>query len=209
LKRDQFFAEWSRIHGGAEVQGIVRAWLVASYWLTRPLIWLRVTPNLLTCLSVLLGALFVLNIESNLAIICLALSLLLDGIDGTVAIIRDRATRFGALLDAFADRIVESLWAYGFILMGAPFQIVIIAWLASFIQEYMRARAAGLGITKVLIVTPAERPVRATLIFIALVARSLGLDFNLLLSATWALLQSYSAMRILIILRSQLRQSQR
>lgn len=209
MKREAFFAEWSRIHGGAEIKGIVRGWLVVSYWATKPLVVLRITPNLLTILSVLLGALFVLNIEGNLAILFLVLSLFLDGIDGTVAILRGRTSHFGALLDAFADRIVESLWAFGFILIGAPYQLVLSAWLTSFIQEYMRARAAGLGTTDVLVVTPAERPVRATLIFIALVTRAVGLDLNLPLAGLWALLQSYSALRIFMILRSRLRQSQR
>jgi archaetidylinositol phosphate synthase len=209
MKRDEFFAEWSRIHGQAEVTGIVRGWLSISYWLTRPLVVLRVSPNLLTLSSIALGALFLFFISENLAIFLLALSLLLDGIDGTVAIITGKSTRFGALLDSFADRIVESLWAFGFYLIGAPWQVLVIAWIAAYAQEYMRARAAGLGVTEVLIVTPAERPVRATFIFIALIARAVGLDLVTPIVVIWAALQSYSALKLLNVLRSRLRQSPR
>lgn len=209
MKRSEFFAEWSRIHGGAEIKGIVKAWLIVSYALTRPLVRLRITPNLLTIASIAIGGLFLWTIDSNFAIALLALSLALDGIDGTLAITSGRVTKFGAALDAVADRIVEALWAYGLFLIGGPWQLVMLAWLASFIQEYMRARSGGLGIKELLIVTPAERPVRATFIFIALVARAVDLDLVLILTMCWALLQSYSALRLFILLRSQLQQSRR
>lgn len=209
MKREEFFAFWSQTHGSARVVGIVRAWLAISYFITRPLIALRVSPNVLTILSVVLGVQFIFAIESNWAILLLVSALLLDGIDGTVAIVRGRVTKFGAFLDAVADRIVEACWAYGFYLIGAPWQLVACAWLAAFLQEYMRARAGGLGINSVVIVTPAERPVRASLLFIALVARAVGLDLILYIAWLWAVLQSASALRLLLALRSLLQQSQR
>lgn len=209
MNRLEFFAAWSQSHGAARVTGIVRAWLTLSYFITKPLIALRISPNFLTLLSLAVGVQFVFAISSNWAILLLVVSLLLDGIDGTVAIIRNRATRFGAFLDAVADRIVEACWAYGFYLMGAPWQLVAIAWLAAFLQEYMRARATGLGIDSVVIVTPAERPVRASLLFIALVARAVGIDLLFLIALVWAALQSFSALRLLAALRSQLQQSPR
>lgn len=209
MTKVEFFEEWSRIHGGAEIKGIVRGWLEVSFVLTKPIISLRISPNFLTLLSVLLGALFLGTIEGAIAILFLVLSLLLDGIDGTVAIISKRTSKFGAALDAFADRIVESLWAFGFYLMGAPWQLVMTAWLAAFIQEYLRARAAGLGIREVLLVTPAERPVRATFIFIALVARAFEIDLILAIAFGWAILQTFSALWLFTALRSQLQQSQR
>lgn len=209
MKRGEFFRRWSELHGGAPITGIVRAWLSISYAITRPLIKLRISPDFLTFASILVGAFFIIYIEGDLAILLLTLSLLLDGIDGTVAIVRERMTRFGALFDAVADRIVEALWAYGLFLMGAPWQVVLIAWLAAFIQEYMRARSGGLGVTELLLVTWAERPVRASLIFIALVARAFSIDLVLIISIFWAALQSVSALVLLGRLRSQLQQSQR
>lgn len=204
MDKGQFFAEWSKIHGNARVSGIVKAWLTISFWLTRPLALLRVSPNFLSVASILVGAAFIWKIESNWSALLLVLSLALDGIDGTLAITTGKTSRFGALLDSVADRLVESLWAYGLYLLGAPWQIVTVAWLASYLQEYLRARAGGLGIQEVVVVTFAERPVRASLIFIALIANLLGIELIVEVAFIWAALQTISAVTLLRALRLRL-----
>lgn len=204
MDKGQFFAEWSKIHGNARVSGIVKAWLTISFWLARPLALLRVSPNFLSVASILVGAAFVWKIESNWSALLLVLSLALDGIDGTLAITTGKTSRFGALLDSVADRLVESLWAYGLYLLGAPWQIVTVAWLASYLQEYLRARAGGLGIQEVVVVTFAERPVRASLIFIALIANLMGIEFIVEVAFIWAALQTISAVTLLRALRLRL-----
>ena len=92
--------------------------------------------------------------------------------------------------------------------MGAPWELVLIAWLAAFVQEYMRARAAGLGQSEVGIVTIAERPVRATLIFIALVAHWVGIaeqsQIALVGAGVWATMQVIALVTLLVSLRSRL-----
>lgn len=204
MDKSQFFAEWSKIHGNARVSGIVKAWLTISFWVTRPLALLRVSPNFLSVASILVGAAFIWKIESNWSALLLVLSLALDGIDGTLAITTGKTSRFGALLDSVADRLVESLWAYGLYLLGAPWQIVTVAWLASYLQEYLRARAGGLGIQEVVVVTFAERPVRASLIFIALIANLLGIELIVEVAFIWAALQTISAVTLLRALRLRL-----
>ena len=204
MDKGKFFNEWSKIHGNARVSGIVKAWLTISFWVTRPLALLRVSPNFLSVASILVGAAFIWKIESNWSALLLVLSLALDGIDGTLAITTGKTSRFGALLDSVADRLVESLWAYGLYLLGAPWQIVTVAWLASYIQEYLRARAGGLGIQEVVVVTFAERPVRASLIFIALIANLLGIELILEVAVIWAALQTISAVTLLRALRLRL-----
>lgn len=204
MNKSQFFAEWSKIHGNARVSGIVKAWLTISFWVTRPLALLRVSPNFLSVASILVGAAFIWKIESNWSALLLVLSLALDGIDGTLAITTGKTSRFGALLDSVADRLVESLWAYGLYLLGAPWQIVTVAWLASYLQEYLRARAGGLGIQEVVVVTFAERPVRASLIFIALIANLLGIELIVEVAFIWAALQTISAVTLLRALRLRL-----
>ncbi|MFM2175531.1 MAG: hypothetical protein RLZZ527_607 [Actinomycetota bacterium] len=204
MDKGQFFAEWSKIHGNARVSGIVKAWLTISFWVTRPLALLRVSPNFLSVASILVGAAFIWKIESNWSALLLVLSLALDGIDGTLAITTGKTSRFGALLDSVADRLVESLWAYGLYLLGAPWQIVTVAWLASYLQEYLRARAGGLGIQEVVVVTFAERPVRASLIFIALIANLLGIELIVEVAFIWAALQTISAVTLLRALRLRL-----
>lgn len=204
MDKGQFFAEWSKIHGNARVSGIVKAWLSISFWVTRPLALLKVSPNFLSVASILVGAAFIWKIESNWSALLLVLSLALDGIDGTLAITTGKTSRFGALLDSVADRLVESLWAYGLYLLGAPWQIVTVAWLASYLQEYLRARAGGLGIQEVVVVTFAERPVRASLIFIALIANLLGIELIVEVAFIWAALQTISAVTLFRALRLRL-----
>lgn len=209
MNRSDFYDQWSHIHGDAPIKGVVKAWLTISFAVCRTLSKLRVTPNGLTLSSLLFGALFVLLIESNWSIAFLVLSLLADGLDGTMAIITGRVSKWGAALDGVVDRVVETLWAVGLFLLGAPLPIVFTAWLSAFLQEYLRARVAGLGITQVGVVTIAERPVRASLIFIALVARGFDLDLILGVAVMWAIMQLISLLTLTKHLRSQLRQSQR
>lgn len=208
MNKNDFLKEWSQLHGGARIAGVVKGWLNISFFVCRALFKLKVSPNALSVISLLFGASFVLTIDSNWAILFLVLSLAADGLDGTLAIISNRASKWGATLDAVMDRIVEGFWAYGLFLLGAPPEAVLIAWLAAFTQEYMRARAGGLGVTEIGVVTVSERPIRASLIFIALVGRAL--DFSLVnpLAILWAALQVISAMTVINFLRPLLRQSQ-
>ena len=209
MKKIEFFNSWSSLHGGAEIKGIVRAWLEISFLLCKPQAVLRVTPNSLSIFGLLLGITLVVNIESNWAIALLVFSLIADGIDGSLAILTGKVSRWGALLDGFIDRIVEALWAYSLFLLGAPYQLVLIAWLAAFLQEYMRSRAASLGVTQLGVVTIGERPIRASILFIALVARAVDMDLATLLSQIWAVLQVISLFTVLNFLRPLLQQSQR
>jgi phosphatidylglycerophosphate synthase len=209
MNREEFFSQWSKAHGEAEVKGIVKAWLGISFAITRPVIALRISPNFLSLLSIFAGTGFLFMLNSHWAIFFLVLSLLLDGIDGTVAIVTGKVSKFGALVDAVADRIVEGIWAYAFFLLGAPWQVIAVAWGAASAQEYMRARAGGLGVAKVLMVTWSERPVRATLLFIPLVGRIFGFELFLIAALIWATLQLTSAVALFNSLRLHLRQSQR
>ena len=209
MKKIEFFNSWSSLHGGAEIKGIVRAWLEISFLLCEPLAVLRVSPNSLSIFGLLLGISLVVTIESNWAIAFLVFSLIADGIDGSLAILTGKVSRWGALLDGFIDRIVEALWAYSLFLLGAPYQLVLIAWLAAFLQEYTRSRAASLGVTQLGVVTIGERPIRASILFIALVARAVDMDLATPLSQVWALLQVISLFTVLNFLRPLLQQSQR
>lgn len=209
MRIETFYEKWSELHGSAQVKGIVKVWLNLSYRLSRPLVALRITPNALSYISILAGATFLLSAKSNWAILLLVLSLLLDGIDGSVAILGDKTTKYGALLDSVADRIVEAFWILGLYVMGAPWQPLFVIWLASYIQEYMRAKSSSLGVTEILLVTWSERPVRASLIFIALIARAFEiqvLDFTTGVTYLLLILQVSSSIRLFLALRLHLRQ---
>jgi CDP-diacylglycerol--glycerol-3-phosphate 3-phosphatidyltransferase len=126
------------------------------------------------------------------AIPLLVLSLYADGIDGSVAIFQGRNSSFGAVLDASADRISEALWFYVAYKIGAPAWLVLATYVIASTQEYARARLGGLGISDLGVVTPAERPVRASFIFIALIAYALGLSLVYLAMSALFVLQLLS-----------------
>ena len=192
MNKSEFNSTWSALHGGAEIKGIVKTWLAISYSSAKFLSKLRITPNLLTLLGVLFAVAMAANPLSLWAIPLLVLSLYADGIDGSVAIFQKRQSSFGAILDASADRISEALWFYVAYRIGAPAWLVLGIYVIASTQEYARARLGGLGISDVGVVTPAERPVRASFIFIALVAYALGINLVLSTISILAILQIIS-----------------
>ena len=192
MNKADFFAKWSKLHGNAEIKGIVKGWLGISYGSARFMSALRITPNLLTLLGVIFAIAMAVNPLSLWTIPLLVLSLYADGIDGSVAIYQNRESQFGAILDSVADRISEALWFYVAYRIGAPAWLVLFTYVIASTQEYARARLGGLGVSEVGVVTPAERPVRASFIFIALVAYAIGLNLVVIVMAVLLALQIFS-----------------
>ena len=205
MKKEEFNSIWSDLHGGAEIKGIVKAWLAISFASAKALSKVRVTPNILTLLGIVFAVAMAINPLSLWAIPLLVLSLYADGIDGSVAIFQKRQSSFGAILDATADRISEALWFYVAYRIGAPAWLMLAIYVIASTQEYARARLGGLGISDLGIVTPAERPVRASFIFIALVAYALGFDLVDLSLAILAILQVISFGLVTRFARNSLR----
>ena len=192
MKKSEFNSTWSDLHGGAEIKGIVKTWLAISFASAKFLSKLHITPNILTLLGVLFATAMAANPLSLWAIPLLVLSLYADGIDGSVAIFQKRQSSFGAILDSVADRISEALWFYVAYRIGAPAWLVLATYVIASTQEYARARLTSLGISGVGVVTPAERPVRASFIFIALVSYALSFQLVTLTMAILAILQAFS-----------------
>ena len=189
MDKNQFFTTWSNLHGGAKIEGIVKTWLQISYASAKFLSKLKVTPNLLTFAGLFFAIALWQFANSWAAALFLVLSLFFDGIDGSLAILQKKTSKFGAFTDSFVDRISEVFWALALYKLGAPASLVFVALLATFIQEYLRARAGGLGHEEVGIVTICERPVRASLIFIAIAANLVGLDLVTAISIIWVAMQ--------------------
>ena len=189
MDKNEFYATWSNLHGGAKIEGIVKTWLQISYTSAKFLSKLRVTPNLLTFAGLFFAIALWQFANSWAAALFLVLSLFFDGIDGSLAILQKKTSKFGAFTDSFVDRISEVFWALALYKLGAPASLVFVALLATFIQEYLRARAGGLGHEEVGIVTICERPVRASLIFIAIAANLVGLDLVTAISIIWVAMQ--------------------
>ena len=192
MKKEEFNSTWSDLHGGADIKGIVKTWLAISFASAKFLSKLHITPNILTLLGVLFAIAMAAYPLSLWAIPLLVLSLYADGIDGSVAIFQKRQSSFGAILDSVADRVSEALWFYVAYRIGAPAWLVLATYVIASTQEYARARLTSLGVSGVGVVTPAERPVRASFIFIALVSYVLSFQLVILTMAILAILQVIS-----------------
>lgn len=192
MNKPEFNSTWSALHGGAEIKGIVKAWLAISFSSAKFLSKVHVTPNILTILGVIFAIAMAVNPLSLWTIPLLVLSLYADGIDGSVAIFQGRNSSFGAILDASADRVSEALWFYVAYKIGAPAWLILATYIIASTQEYARARLGGLGISDLGVVTPAERPVRASFIFIALLTFALGIDLVFLALLVLFVLQVFS-----------------
>jgi CDP-diacylglycerol--glycerol-3-phosphate 3-phosphatidyltransferase len=133
----------------------------------------RLSPNLLTCIGLLLSAVagyIYWRGPFRCAAIAVAIAGVFDVLDGEVARKSNAVTPFGAFLDSTLDRYAESFIWLGIILrywdMGAISAEVyaFFALVGSLMVSYTRARSAEMGReTKV---GPMERPERMVLLFI-------------------------------------------
>ena len=196
MNKSDFLSTWSKIHGDAQVTGIVKGWLNISYLITKLLAKIRISPNGLTIFGLVFGVLLYLNSQSIWAPIFLVLSLICDGLDGSLAIITEKSSKWGAILDSVIDRLTEVFWVLALYSLGINLNLLIAVLIFSTVQEYLRARAGGVGVVEVGVVTYAERPVRASFVFIALIAFNLDLNILDQIIGIWLLLQIISLIKI-------------
>jgi CDP-diacylglycerol--glycerol-3-phosphate 3-phosphatidyltransferase len=206
LNKEEFNAKWSALHSDAKTEGIVGAWLNISYRFGLICTLLRISPNALTLFGLLGAIATALTAQSPWSILFLVFSLFCDGIDGSVAIFQQRESNWGAILDAVADRISEALWFYALYAIGVPAWLPITLWCVASFQEYARAKLISLGISDIGVVTPAERPVRASFLFIVLILNQLNLPGADWVSIGFLALQVYSFVSVVRFSRSQLLQ---
>jgi phosphatidylglycerophosphate synthase len=196
MTKDEFFLAWSKLHGDAKVSGIVKGWLSISFTVSKALAKIRVTPNALTILGLVFGILLYMNSSAIWAPLILVISLICDGVDGSLAIITRQSSKWGALLDSVVDRVTEVFWVLALYSLGVDSKILITVLILASTQEYLRARAGGVGLKQVGVVTVAERPVRASFIFIALVAFNLNLEILNQVTFVWLILQAISFLTV-------------
>ncbi len=197
MKRQEFNRRWSQLHGGVEVQGVIAGWLSISYFLARALAFFRFTPNVITTIGLLASIAIWFTTYTSQLLALVIFSLICDGLDGSLAIYRDRASKFGELYDSLADRISEALWLMGATFVGVPVRWAIAIWVLAASQEYARARLASLGYSEIGVVTPAERPVRAIFVCIVTITFWLGYDFAIPLAVAFALLQAFGLLQVM------------
>lgn len=168
--------------------------------MARALARLHIPPNVVTVSG------FVLNIGVGIVLalghirwggVCIILAAIFDALDGTLARIVGRTSRFGAFLDSTMDRFSEAVIFLGLLIwytrLGARQEILLIyaTIVGSTMVSYTRARAEGLGLScKVGILTRMER----TIVLIV------GLLLNQVLIALWimAILTNLTALQRMI-----------
>lgn len=170
-----YLALWSAAHGNYDPRGnaLALGWLRVTYRSAVPLARRGVPPNALTLLGVVACAAVPALAASGpwwalLAVPVIVASGLLDSLDGAVAVLNGRVTRYGEVLDGVADRTGEALYVLALWLLGAPAWLCVPGGVLAGLQEYARARA---GLDDIGVVTVWERPTR-----IIVTACALGLS---------------------------------
>ena len=159
----EYLREWSRLHGSASPTGLVRVWLRIAFSCATPII--RLNPNFITASALLpmAAAIYLVqqpNPKYAVASFLVLLVGFIDNFDGIVAVRTKRVTNWGAFLDAVVDRIIDICIGVLFFAIGSPLELVIFAVSLALIHEYMRAKASGIGLREVGVITPAEKPTR-------------------------------------------------
>jgi CDP-diacylglycerol--glycerol-3-phosphate 3-phosphatidyltransferase len=85
---------------------------------------------------------------------------LVDSFDGIVAVRTSKTSPWGAFLDGIVDRFIDVGIGVLLIALGAPIEIAVLAFAFALVHEYMRAKASGIGLREVGVITPAEKPTR-------------------------------------------------
>lgn len=158
------------------------------------------TPNILTLIG--LALIFVTAVVIALGYsfwggVLFILSGLFDALDGTLARVTNRQTRFGAFLDSTSDRYADAAILFGmmfpFLRAGQQTEVILafVAVIGSVLVSYTRARAEGLGLEcKVGLLTRLER-------FLIV---ALALFFNWVTPALWvlAVLANFTAIQRIV-----------
>ncbi|AEH25526.1 archaetidylinositol phosphate synthase [Pyrococcus yayanosii] len=163
----------------------IRGWLEAA---ARPLVRLGFSPNHLTVLGLLLSlaaAYAFYRGDQRVAALLLAIGAFFDALDGSLARLTGRVTRFGGFLDSTLDRLSDAAILFGIALGGlVEWPIAFLALIGSYMVSYARCRAelAGSG---TLAVGIAERGERLIIITIAALVGRVWLGVYLVVILAW------------------------
>jgi phosphatidylglycerophosphate synthase len=215
LSRDGYLERWAVLHGGYDPRGnvLVRRWLALTYVVARPLVRVGAAPDPVTFLAVVVSASAAAVAPAGdrwflLAALLVVVSGLLDSVDGAVAVLADRATRWGHVLDSVADRVSDTAYLVALWAAGAPGPLCVAGGVLMFLQEYTRARAGSAGMTEVGVVTVWERPTRVIVTAAFLLSAGVFRDevWSGLGAAAWVALGAVGLVQLTIVVRRRLGQ---
>ncbi len=131
--------------------------------IVRPLAKIGVTPNTITVIGLLIslaGAYLFYIGDQFWAAVTLLSGSLIDALDGTLARMTGKTSRFGAFLDSTLDRISDGAVLFGIALGGLiDWRIAFLTFMGAYLVSYERCRAelAGSGKLAIGIAERAER----------------------------------------------------
>jgi CDP-diacylglycerol--glycerol-3-phosphate 3-phosphatidyltransferase len=210
VTREEYFERWAALHGGLDPRTSipVQAWLTVAYMMARPLAALRLSPNAVTLIGVLLSLVvpYLVVTDHLFAAGVLALAVgIVDNLDGAVAVLTGRSTNFGFVFDSVADRVGDTALLVGLGLASDSLWPAAAAAFVAFLQEYARARAGVVGFTEIGVISISERPTRVLVTGLFLVGASIA-------GSMWADIGSWVALvlsvvgfaQVLLAIRSRL-----
>ena len=182
--RDGYFDRWQELHGGYDPRTrstALRGWLTVVHALARPLARRGVAPDVVTVSAIWLALVVVALADAGggwwvAAGLVLVVSGLFDNLDGCVAVLQRRTTRWGYVLDSVVDRVSDALYLVALVLVGCPAWLAVACGFGCFLLEYLRARAGNAGGDEVGVITMAERPTRVIVLAPTLVLAGLVPD---------------------------------
>jgi phosphatidylglycerophosphate synthase len=202
------------LHGGHDPRAggaWERGFLTLVYVLARPLARAGVRPSLVTAASVVCAAaaVGVATLGGRWALaaaLFVVVSAVLDGLDGAVAVLTDRVTRWGQVIDSLADRISEALFLAALWVLGVPGELCVVPGALGWLHEYARARAAAVGMRGIGLVTMGERPTRVIFAAASLAAAGLGgRPIATVGVAAWTVFAGAGLAQLLVAVRRALR----
>lgn len=205
--RAAYLDRWQELHAGYDprTSPLVHGWLTVVHAVARPFARLGVPPDAVTMLGLVVSAVVVWLAALGgrwvvLAAVVAGLSGLVDSLDGAVAVMTGRATRFGAVLDSVVDRGSDVLYLLALWFVGAPTWACVLAGVLVLTQEYARARATAVGMDDIGVVTIGERPTRVIVVAMFLLAAGIYPSEAML----WASLGAYVSCGVAAIALVQL-----
>lgn len=167
---DGYLRLWSPLHDGYDPRRNrwLLGWLRLSYTVALPLARRGVSPDVLTFASTWLALAVFVPAQAGgrwpiLAGWVLVASGLGDTLDGCVAVLTGRTTRWGYVLDSAVDRVNDLIYLAAVVSVGAPLWLAGLTGVAFFLLEYVRARAGNAGMGEIESVTLGERANRVIL----------------------------------------------
>ncbi|MEE8168439.1 MAG: CDP-alcohol phosphatidyltransferase family protein [Candidatus Hydrothermarchaeales archaeon] len=139
---------------------------------------LGISPNALTILgflgSIVTGAALALG-QLSAALVFLALTSVLDALDGAVARISNRATEFGAFFDSLLDRYADALILLGLVIyLRDHYLLLFVVLVGTLLVSYSRAKVEALKCKGDIGI--AERAERLIILMLAILLEIRGID---------------------------------